>query len=41
MLLAIASKLLHQALDKLGADSTTNSTTYAFAWRCAVKKGVL
>ena len=27
MLLAIAWKLLHQILDKLGADSTTNSTT--------------
>ena len=41
MLLAIASKLLHQILDKLVDDSTTNSTTEAVARRCSVKKGVL
>ena len=41
MLLAIASKLLHQILDKLVDDSTTNSTTEAVARRCSVKEGVL
>ena len=41
MLLAIASKLLHQILDKQVDDSTTNSTTEAVARRCSVKKGVL
>ena len=41
MLLAIASKLLHQILDKLVDGSTTNSTTEAVARRCSVKKGVL
>ena len=41
MLLAIASKLLHQILDKLVDDSTTNSTTEAVVRRCSVKKGVL
>ena len=38
MLLAITSKLLHQILDELGADRTTNGTTQTFAWRCAVRK---
>ena len=41
MLLAIASKLLHQILDKQVDDSTTNSTTEAVARRCSVKKCVL
>ena len=40
-LLAIASKLLHQIIDKLVDDSTTNSTAEAAARRCSVKKGVL
>ena len=41
MLLAIASKLLHQILDKLVDDSTANSTTEAVSRRCSVKKDVL
>ena len=41
MLLAIASNLVHQILQKLVDDSTTNSTTEAVARRCSVKKGVL
>ena len=41
ILLAIASKLVHQILDKLVDDSTTNSTTEAVVRRCSVKKCVL
>ena len=41
MLLAIFSKLLHQILDKLLDDRTTNSATEAVARRCTVKKSVL